>query len=95
MSKKLSEIYGMDIYTERAEYVGQVRDIILNIEKGDIMQLSLRPLKGEIGVDIRRTLQQETIPYDEIHKVGDIIICKKNPLREGRPREAIAPRTTA
>jgi sporulation protein YlmC with PRC-barrel domain len=95
MSKRLSEIYGMDIYTEKAEYVGQVRDIILNLEKGDIMQLSLRPLRGEIGLDIRRALQQETIPYNEIHKVGDIIICKKNPLREGRTREAGVQRTTA
>ncbi len=89
MSKRLSQIYGMDIYTEKAEYVGKVEDIVLNIEKGEIMQLSLRPLKGgAAGMDIRRVLQEETVPYNEILKVGDIIICKKNPRKEGRHREA-------
>lgn len=92
MSKRLSEIYGMDIFTEKAEYVGKVGDVILNLEQGEIMQLSLTPLRT-VGTDIRRALQEETIPYDEVVRIGDIIICKKNPRREGR-REAGAPRTT-
>jgi len=95
MSKRLSQIYGMDIFTEKAEYVGKVADIILNIENGEIMQLSLRQLRGREGMDIRRALQEETIPYDEVLKVGDIIICKKNPQREGKFRAGRAPRTTA
>jgi sporulation protein YlmC with PRC-barrel domain len=95
MSKRLSQIYGMDIFTEKAEYVGKVGDIILNIEKGEIMQLSLRHLKVVEGMDVRRILQEETIPYDEILRVGDVIICKKNPRREGRSREGRAPRTMA
>jgi sporulation protein YlmC with PRC-barrel domain len=95
MSKRLSEIYGMDIFTERAEYVGKVGDIILNLEQGEIMQLTLSPLKPSVGQDIRRALQEETIPYSEVIKVGDIIICKKNPRKEGRPsREPGAPRST-
>ena len=93
MSKRLSEMYGMDIFTERAEYVGKVGDIILNLEQGEIMQLTLSPLKSS-GQDIRRALQEEAIPYNEVIKVGDIILCKKNPHKEGKPRENIAPRST-
>ncbi len=93
MSKRLSEIYGMDLFTEKAEYVGKVGDIILNIDQGEIMQLSLTPLKPEDG-DIRRILQEETISYEDVLKVGDIILCKKNPRREGRARSESAPRTT-
>lgn len=93
MSKRLSEIYGMDIFTEKAEYVGKVGDVILNLEQGEVMQLSLSPLRT-IGTDVRRVLQEETIPYDEVVRIGDIIICKKNPRREGRTREGVAPRTT-
>ncbi|HDH41754.1 MAG TPA: hypothetical protein ENG12_05060 [Candidatus Altiarchaeales archaeon] len=95
MSKRLSQIYGMDIFTEKAEYVGKVGDIILNIENGEIMQLSLRKLTSKEGTDIRRILQEETIPYDEVTRVGDIIICKKNPLRERRSKGRGAPRATA
>lgn len=84
----------MDIFTERAEYVGKVGDIILNIERGEIMHLTLSPLKPSSGQDIRRTLQEETIPYSEVLKVGDIIICKKNPRKEGKIKETRAPRST-
>ncbi|MBN2014209.1 MAG: PRC-barrel domain-containing protein [Candidatus Altiarchaeota archaeon] len=93
MSKRLSEIYGMDIFTEKAEYVGKVGDIILNLEQGEIMQLSLSPLRT-LGTDVRRVLQEETIPYEEVIRIGDIIICKKNPRREGKTKEGKAPRTT-
>ena len=88
MSKRLSQIYGMDIFTEKAEYVGKVGDIILNLEKGEIMQLSLRPFKARelAGTDIRKVLQEETIPYSDVHRVGDIIICKKDPRKEGAGR---------
>jgi len=81
MSKRLSELYGMDIFTEKAEYVGQVGDVILNLEKGEIMQLSLKPFRGgsTIGINIRKVLQEESIPFDEITRIGDIILCKKNP----------------
>ena len=86
MSKRLSEIYGMDIFTEKAEYVGKVGDVILNIEQGEVMQLSLSPLRSG-AVDIRRALQEDTISYEDVVKVGDIIICKKNPRRETKVRD--------
>ncbi|MFH1834818.1 MAG: PRC-barrel domain-containing protein [Methanobacteriota archaeon] len=81
MSKRLSELYGMDIYTQKANYVGRVEDVILNLEKGDIMRLSLKPLRGDLnsGEDVKRILQQESIPYNEVIEVGDIILVEKSP----------------
>ena len=88
MSKRLSELYGMDIFTEKAEYVGQIGDVILNLNKGEVMQLSLKPFRSGAleGTDIRKVLQEESIPFDEITRIGDIILCRKNPRTEKKKK---------
>ncbi|MEA3255076.1 MAG: PRC-barrel domain-containing protein [Candidatus Altiarchaeota archaeon] len=86
MSKRLSQLYGMDIYTEKAERVGRVEDVILNLEKGEVMRLSLKPFKARTlpSDDVRRIIQEESIGYNDVVRAGDIIICRKNPRKEGK-----------
>jgi len=81
MSKRLSELYGMDIYTLKANYVGKVSDIILNLDSGEVMRLALKPFKGTqlSGDDIKQILQAESVAYDEVAEVGDIILIQKAP----------------
>lgn len=81
MSKRLSELYGMDIFTEKAEHIGRVADVILNLDKGEVMQLSLKSFKSDAvtGIDIRKVLQDESIAFEDVTRIGDIIICKRNP----------------
>ncbi len=81
MSKRLSKLYGMNIYTENAEFVGKVEDVILNIKKGEVMRLCLRSFKGRQlpSEEVKKILQEESIGYNEVLKAGDIILCKKNP----------------
>ena len=71
----------MDIYSQKARYVGRVEDVILNLEKGEVMRLSLRPFKGgQLPTDeVKKILQGESISYDEISEVADIILCEKAP----------------
>ena len=81
MSIRLSELYGMDLFTEKAEHIGKVADVILNLEKGEVMQLSLKSFKsGSLGsFDVRRVLQEESVAFEDVVRIGDIIICKRNP----------------
>lgn len=82
MSKRLSEFYGMDVYTQKAMYVGKVEDVILNLDKGDIMRLSFKPFRGTTlsSEEVKTILQSETTPYDDVMEVGDVIIIQKAPL---------------
>ncbi|MBM3309720.1 MAG: photosystem reaction center subunit H [Candidatus Altiarchaeales archaeon] len=83
MVRRLSELYGMDIYTASGKYVGRVEDVVLNLERGEVMRLSLRSFKGDITADDgKRILQDETIGYNEVQSVGDIILCQKDIRRE-------------
>ena len=86
MSKRLSQLYGMDVYTEKAERVGRVEDVILNLEKGEVMRLSLKSFKARTlpSDDVRKIIQEESIGYNDVVRAGDIIICRKNPRKEGK-----------
>jgi len=86
MSKRLSQLYGMEIFTRKAEHVGRVEDVILNLETGEVMRLCLRSFREKRlpESEVKRILQTESIGYNEVIEVGDVIICKKNPLTEGR-----------
>lgn len=90
MSKKLSQLYGLKIYTEKAEYIGLVEDVILDIKNGEIMWLSLQSFKGRplLNNEIKQILREESIPYADVVQAGDIIICKKNPKKPGRKQKA-------
>ena len=86
MSIRLSRLYGLDIYTEKAEYVGKVEDVVLNIDTGEIMRLSLKSFKANTlpSEEIKRIIQEESIGYNDVRSVSDVIICAKNPKKEGR-----------
>ncbi len=86
MSIRLSRLYGLDIYTEKAEYVGKVEDVVLNIDSGEVMRLSLKSFKANTlpPEEIKRIIQEESIGYNDVRSLSDVIICAKNPRKEGR-----------
>lgn len=87
MSMRLSELYGKNIYTQHGIYVNKVEDIVLDIKKGEVMQLCFKPLKGTVlsSEDVKKTLQTESIGYSNIVAVGDIILCEKAPYVPKKP----------
>ncbi len=84
MSKKLSSLYGLDIYSTSGGYIGKVEDILLNLEEGIAMSLYLKPLNG-VSADsseLKRVLKEEGINYDGVTSVGDIILTKARPHKD-------------
>ena len=82
MSKRLSELYGMDMYTQKAQYIGKVEDVILNIEQGEIMRLCMKNFRGSKlpSDEVRKILTEDSVAYDEVLEVGDIILVEKMPV---------------
>lgn len=83
MSKRLSHLYGMDIFTKHGEYVGKVEDVILNLETEEVMRLCLKAFKAKTLPDdeVKRILQNESIGYHDVLEVRDIVLCKENPKK--------------
>ncbi|MBN2518153.1 MAG: PRC-barrel domain-containing protein [Candidatus Altiarchaeota archaeon] len=78
MSVKISELYGTEVYTSKAKHVGKVEDIILNLQKGEIMRLTLSPLKSGFlsKAKVEEILKENSIGYNDVEQVGDIILVK-------------------
>lgn len=70
---KLSEIYRMDIYSDSGQYLGEVQDIIVDLEKGEVSRLLMMPMKNVKG-DVRRTLMQKSVLYKSVKNVGDVVL---------------------
>ncbi len=70
---KISEIYRMDIYSDSGEYLGEVQDVILDLEKGEVSRLLMLPMKGMRG-DVKKMLMQKSVLYKSVKNVGDVVL---------------------
>lgn len=70
---KVSELYRMDIYSDAGQYLGEVQDVILNLEKGEIGRLLMVPMGSAKG-DVKSLLKQKSILYKSVNNVGDVVL---------------------
>ncbi len=77
MAIELSRMFGMDIYTTDAEYVGKAYDFIIDLEEGKIFKITLEPFRLTSKHDIVQILKKKSINYDRVVAVKDIILIGK------------------
>ncbi len=74
MTTKLSSMYGTDIYTDRGKYIGEAKEFIIDLEKGEVIRISLESLAGLSGEEIKKVLREKSLLYSTVKSVGDVII---------------------
>ena len=62
--KKLSEVYGMRIYSDRARYIGSIEDTVIDDKEGTIVGF----------VFGRKGGKAISIPFNSIMAIGDILL---------------------
>lgn len=74
MKTQVTEILGLSVYTDKAVFVGDVDDVVIDLDGKKIKALALGNLNLDI-VDIKgyKGLQ---IPYRMIRSIGDIILIR-------------------
>ena len=88
---KLSELMGKDVYTDTADYVGKVHDAILDLQKGEVVRLTLEPIKANSKEEAKRIFKDKTIMYKSVKAVEKIVIISKAPIMEEPVEEEAAP----
>lgn len=63
---KVSEYYDMPIYSDRGNYVGEVQDVVLDLDEGKVLGLGFGKREGKVT----------TVPYDSVMAIGDIILVR-------------------
>ncbi len=85
---KISEIYGMDIYSDNGQYLGEVRDAIVDLERGEISRLLMLEWKNSDKNEVRKILQQKSVLFKNVKNVGDVVLVAGN--GQQRPQESAA-----
>ncbi len=70
---KLTDIYNMDIYSDAGSRLGEVQDLILDLEKGEVSRLLLTKWKNVRG-DVKGALKAKSILYKNVKNVGDVVL---------------------
>ena len=82
---RLSELYGKDVFSVDAKYLGRAVEFILDLERG-VVKLILFVTREEIQKHIRSSQDPEerqkfilenSVPYKNVLSVGDVILVKK------------------
>lgn len=74
---RLSRLYGTDIYTDEAGLIGKVNDVIINLEKGEVVRLTTYPLRNITKEEAREVLRKNSVLYKNVRSARDIIIVSK------------------
>ncbi len=77
MTLKLSKLYGMDIFSDSGKYLGKVYDIIIDVEKGEIVRLTLESIHAVSRSEAQRIIKEKTILYKNVKSVEDVIVVSK------------------
>lgn len=84
--KKLSDLPGLDVYTDNAKFLGKINDMIVDLQKGEIARITLQPIESLMGTS-PQWIKDNTVAYRNIVSVGDIVVVSSKP-REEEPAEA-------
>lgn len=75
MTMRLSQMYGMDIYSTEAGYVGKVNEMILNMEAGEIVRLTTAPIRSMLEAEeTSKMIQKNSVLYKRVNSVRDIVL---------------------
>ena len=74
MKSAITELFGMKVYTENAVYVGDVDDVIINVDTKKMESLAL----GNVNTEVFDLVNYKgvKIPYRIIRAVEDIVIIR-------------------
>ncbi|KXB07021.1 hypothetical protein AKJ51_02285 [candidate division MSBL1 archaeon SCGC-AAA382A20] len=74
--KKLSQMFSKDVFTDRGEYCGKIKNVKVDLDKFRIGSIVLKAMKGSYLARILGGKKGVVIPYQFIKSIGDIVIIK-------------------
>ncbi len=79
---KVSQLTGKDIYNDKGQFMGKVYDVIIDLQKGEILRLTMEPLRSGARDEAKRVFQDKTVLYKSVKAVENIVICSSQPIPE-------------
>lgn len=76
MTKKLSELYGMDVFTDGGKFLGNAQEFLLDVEKGSVSRVLLDRVPSS-REQLKQILKEKSVKYENVKSVEDVIVVTK------------------
>jgi len=77
MKSQISNLFGMNVYSDKAVFLGVVQDVVLDVANKKVGGLALSPVNKDI-FDLKN-YSGVVIPYRIVKEVKDIILVRHIP----------------
>jgi sporulation protein YlmC with PRC-barrel domain len=74
MYAELTSLFGLNVYTDKGRYVGNVNDIVIEAADRKVTGLALTKINREM-FDVNR--EGVILPYRWVLAIGDVVIVKQ------------------
>ncbi len=91
MLEEISEIIGLQVYTNNGVFLGNVNNLVVDVDNGSLDGIFV----GETNPLLVEGSRAVSIPYRWIQSVGDIVILRYFPRRVSVRKEAPPPPAAA
>ena len=71
---RISEIYSMVVYADNGQYLGEVHDAIVDLERGEVSRLVMEELRNTDRTEMRRLFQQKSVLFKNVRNIGDVVL---------------------
>lgn len=78
MTVRMSRLYGMDIYNDEGKFLGKVQEVVVDLEKGEVVRILTEPLSSISREDAKRILREKSILYKYVKSVEDVVMISKH-----------------
>lgn len=85
---KISDLYSMDVYSDAGQYLGEVRDAIVDLEKGEVVRILMEEWRTSDREEVKRMLQQKSVLFKNVKNVGDVVLVSAAGLNQRVPESA-------
>jgi sporulation protein YlmC with PRC-barrel domain len=76
---KISEIYGKKIITTGGRMIGNVKEVVLDIEKGEVSHLLTTKLENLAkSSNVREELSKNSVLYKRVKNIAESIIVSES-----------------
>ncbi|MBI3588533.1 PRC-barrel domain-containing protein [Candidatus Micrarchaeota archaeon] len=89
---KLSALSGLDIYDQGAKQIGKAHDVIIDLQRGEVVRFTLEPLRAMTKEEAKRIFTSKTVLFRNVKSIGSIIIISNAPAPREEEPEPEAPK---
>ena len=91
MTMRVSQLMGMDVYSDNAQNLGRVYDVIIDLQKGEVVRLTLEPIRVASREEAKRVFREKTVMYKSVKAVDRIVIISPNLNNEVEEEAPVEP----